>query len=188
MAFIPPLIAAAAAAASTAGAAIATTATAASAAVGGTTAALSLGSTVLSSVGALASGIAGQRAAEYNAKMADLQGKQAVEQAGLASSEAARRTRQVMAASRAGALENGVELSGSTADLLNQASRQGYLDQLTAVYSGQVGQANAASTAKLDRMQGGYALLGGVVGAGSKAISGGADYYRIRSGKSSLDI
>lgn len=167
MAFIAPALAAI-------GSAVGASAATATA-VGATVAA-----TTVSALGVGASALASSNAAAYQADLAQSQAKQSQEQAALKAGEVARETRQRTAAARAGALQNGFELTGSMNDLLDQTDRQGQLDYLTAVYDGSVQATGLNASAKLYKSQATSALIGGALGVGSKALGGVADVYRAR--------
>lgn len=146
-------------------------------AVGGPVAALSLGATALSTVGTGMQAISEARAANYNADVNVIQARQAQEQAALKASELTRRNRQVGAAARAGAQENGFDLGGSIADVLSQAERQGQLDVLSAVYDGSVQAAGLYSEAKMNRRRAGSAVTAGIIGMGSQVLGGVSNLY-----------
>lgn len=169
MAFLPAMIPAALSALTAAGSA---------AGAGGLASAASIGSTILGTAGTAASALAEARASEYNAKLAEQQGKIASGQAALAASQAARAGHQRMAAARAGALQNGFELSGSVLDLLDATERQGDMDYLTAVYEGRMANAGHQADAGLSRSRAKGALAAGAIGAGTRMMSGVADHYR----------
>lgn len=173
MAFIAPALAAIG---TTFGASAAT-----ATAVGATVA-----STAVSTLGVGASALASANAAKFQANLAESQAKQAQEQAAVKAGEVAREGRQRLAATRAGALQNGFELTGSMNDLLDQTDRQGQLDYLTAVYDGSVQATGLNATAKNFRKQASSALIGGVLGMGSKALGGVSDVYRMRG--SSINV
>lgn len=173
MAFIAPALAALG---STVGASAAT-----ATAVGATVA-----STAVATLGVGASALASANAASYQADLARSQAKQAQEQASLKAGEVAREGRQRMAATRAGALQNGFELTGSMNDLLDQTDRQGQLDYLTAVYDGSVQATGLNASAKLYKNQAKNAIIGGVLGMGSKVLGGVADVYRMRGSSISV--
>lgn len=173
MAFIAPALAALGSAAG----ASAATATA----VGATVA-----STAVATLGVGASALASANAASYQADLARSQAKQAQEQASVKAGEVAREGKQRLAAARAGALQNGFELSGSATDLIEQADRQGQLDYLTAVYDGSVRATGLNASAKLYGMQKTNALVGGALGMGAKALGGVADVYRMRGSSISV--
>jgi hypothetical protein len=165
MAFIAPALAALGTAVGASGAA--------ATAVGATVA-----STGVAVLGTAASSLAASNAADFQAKLAQQQAQQATDQASVRAGEVARESRQRMAAARAGAIQNGFELTGSMNDLLDQTSRQGQLDYLTAVYDGSVQATGLNATATNYRRQSSSALIGGALGAGSQALGGLAQVYR----------
>lgn len=173
MAFIPAALAGLGAAAG----ASAATATA----VGATIAA-----TAVSTLGVGASALASSNAAKFQAGLAEQQAQQAQDQASVKAGEVARDSKQRLAAARAGALQNGFEITGSMNDLLDQTDRQGQLDYLTAVYDGSVQATGLKATAANYKSQASNAIIGGVLGMGSKALGGVSDVYRMRG--SSINV
>jgi len=145
-------------------------------AAAGTSGGLALGSTALSMAGTAVSAIAEKRAQDFNARVSDIQGAQAVEQAAIKASEIQRRGTQTQAEARTAIAQSGLELTGSQLDLLKQQQRQIELDALSAVYEGRVAQASAQTENRLARSRGRSALLAGVMGAGQQALSGRASY------------
>lgn len=139
-----------------------------------------IASTAVSTLGVGASALASSNAAKFQAGLAEMQAKQAQDQASVKAGEVARDTRQRLAAARAGGIQNGFELTGSMNDLLDQTGRQGQLDYLTAVYDGSVQATGLNATAKNYRNQASNALIGGALGMGSKALGGVADVYKMR--------
>lgn len=173
MAFIAPALAAL-------GSAVGASAATATA-VGATVA-----STAVATLGVGASALASSNAAKFQAGLAEQQAKQAQDQASVKAGEVAREGRQRLAATRAGAIQNGFELGGSMGDLLDQTDRQGQLDYLTAVYDGSVQATGLNATAKNYRNQASNALVGGVLGMGAKALGGVSDVYRMRGSSISV--
>jgi hypothetical protein len=149
--------------------------------------AASIGSTILSAGGSLASGIAQQRAADYNAKVADRQARQSLEQGALAATESQRQSNQRVSAARTTAQEEGFDVSGSVASLIGQAERQGALEYLTAIYEGRTRAAGFRSTAAAQRAAGDGALMGGVIGAGTGILDGFTNAKR-RAGAIQLTV
>jgi len=170
MAFIAPALAALGTAVGGAG-----VTGAAATAVGATVA-----STAVAALGTAASSLAAANAASFQADIAKQQAKQAQDQASIRAGEVARESRQRLAATRAGAIQNGFELTGSMNDLLDQTARQGQLDYLTAVYDGSVQATGLAATARNYRMQRSNALITGVLGAGAQALGGYSQVQRMR--------
>ena len=149
----------------------------------GSSSALSLGTTALSMAGTAVGAIAGKRAQDFNSRVADIQGAQAVEQAAIKTSEIQRRGTQTQAEARTAIAQSGLELTGSQRDLLNQQQRQIELDALTAVYEGRVAQASAQTEGRLARSRGRSALLAGAMGMGAQALSGRASYLNSQTRK-----
>lgn len=152
-------------------------------AAAGTSGGLALGTTALSMAGTGVSAIAEKRAQDFNSRVADMQGAQAVEQAAIKASEIQRRGTQTQAEARTAIAQSGLELSGSQLDLLKQQQRQIELDALSAVYEGRVAQASAETEGRLARSRGRSALLAGVMGAGQQALSGRASYLNSQTRK-----
>lgn len=173
MAFIP---AALAAVGSAVGASAAT-----ATAVGAT-----IASTAVATIGTAASSLAASNAASFQAKLQKNQATQAQDQAGVRAAEVARETRQRTAALRAGAAQNGFELTGSMGDLLEQTERQGNLDYLTAVYDGSVQATGLNASAAMSKRQASSSLIGGALGAGAQALGGLSQVYRQRG--SSINV
>lgn len=212
MAFIPAAIAAVSSAASSAAAAVGLTtaaSTGAAAAAGmelasiplagyvaGTGAAaaaasaipswLSIGSTVLSTAGTLSAAKASSDAAKYNADVNALQAKQAGDQAAYQAGLEAKKTRQRLAAQRAGAAQNGIDLSGSILDIMGETAAQGGLNYMTAVYNGDVNATSLQNDAKLNRARASDATMAGYVNAGSSILSGISDIYKRRGNALSI--
>lgn len=173
MAFIPPLLAGLGAAAG----ASAATATA----VGAT-----LASTAVAVIGTGASALASANAAEFQADLQRQQAQTAQDQASVKATEVARDSKQRFSAARAGALQNGFELTGSMNDLLEQTERQGELDYLTAVYDGSAAATGLRASAKMSERSAEGALIGGALGAGAQALGGVGKYYQMRG--SSINV
>lgn len=167
MAFIPVALAAVGAAAGTA-----------TAAVGGIGTAIGIGSSILGAAGALASGEAAKQSADYNAAVAKTTAQTATEQAAVNSSNAAKTGQQKVAALTAGIASNGFDNGGSNATLINQTEDQSYLDQMTAVYTGQVSATGSNNSAALDSAQAGSAMTSAYLGAGTKLLGGIANIYK----------
>ena len=132
----------------------------------------------VSLLGAGASALAESKAAGFQSRLAAQQSDQVSAQAAVKASQIARSSKQQVSALRAGALQNGFELTGSMSDLVHQAERQGPLDYMTAVYDGTVQARGLTATSEMYRRQKSSALIGGLLGAGGKALGGVADRYK----------
>lgn len=190
MAFVLPILASigvgggGAVAASSLGGALAAGGAATAGAAGIST--LGLASAALGVVGTATSAIAASKAAGAQAQIAEQQARVAQDQASVKAGEVARDTRQRLAAGRAGAQQNGFELTGSVTDLLDQTARQGQLDYLTAAYDGSVQATGLNSSAKMYRQQGKNALISGAIGAAGQALGGVSSYYKNRGASISV--
>lgn len=193
MAFVLPILASIGVSGAGAGAAVAASslggaaaAAGAAGAVGAGISTLGLASAALGVVGTATSAIAASKAAGAQAQIAEQQAKVAQDQASVKAGEVARDTKQRLAAGRAGAQQNGFELTGSVGDLLNQTARQGQLDYLTAVYDGSMQATGLNASAKMYRQQGKNALISGAIGAAGQALGGVSNYYKNRGASISV--
>lgn len=139
---------------------------------------LTAGSTLLGVVGAVQQGQAAKRAAEYNAQVQEAQAKVAQDQGVAKATEIAQRTKQRLAASRAGSIENGLELSGSVSDVLDTVQKQGALDELTALYDSSVRAQGLRQSAEAERAKGRNAVAASYIGAGTSLLSGFSKMYQ----------
>jgi hypothetical protein len=117
------------------------------------------------------------KASKFNAKVQESQAKVELDQAAAKATEASRRTRQRIAATRAGALENGFEDDGSVGDLIDTVGQQGVLESLTALYDGTQRARGLRMSAELDRMNAKSAMASGVIGGFNSILSGFSDAY-----------
>lgn len=180
MAFIPLIATAASAIGSALGVGGAAAATgAAGAAAGGfsLSSALALGSTLLGAVGAVSQASAQSKAASYNAQVQEQQARVQEQQATVRATDMATRTRQRMAATRAGAVQNGFELDGSVSDILSTVETQGALEGMTALYDGSTRAQGLRSSAELNRSNASSAMTAGYLGAGTSLLSGFSKMY-----------
>ncbi|MEN6527588.1 MAG: hypothetical protein ABFD65_13985 [Candidatus Polarisedimenticolia bacterium] len=143
--------------------------------------ALSVGSTLLGAVGAVAQGQAASNAAKYNAQVQQQQAQMELDQAAVRATDAATRTRQRVAATRAGSLQNGFEADGSVADILNTVETQGTLEGLTALYDGSVRAQGLRASAELNRANARNSLTAGYLNAGTSLLSGFSRAYTGRA-------
>jgi hypothetical protein len=130
------------------------------------------GGSAISAIGAINQGDAANQAAKYNANVMEQEARRTNEEAAIRAGEVARRTRQTLAASRAGATTNGFEIEGSIDDLLGQVERQGNLDALTAIYEGSGRAQGLRNKATLTRFEGRQAQRAGYTQALGSIFSG----------------
>ncbi len=140
--------------------------------------ALTLGSTLLGAAGVIQQGRAAKQAAEYNAQTQEAQARVAQDQGAAKATEIAQRTRQRLAASRAGSIENGLELDGSVSDVLDMVHKQGALDELTALYDSNIRAQGLRQSAEAERAKGRNAATASYIGAGTSLLSGFSKLYQ----------
>lgn len=166
MAFIPALAAGAASAA------------------GGVSGLLGLGATLVSAVGAYQQGQASAAAAEYNAKLAEMQGKVAQDQAASRATELKQRTRRRVSQAATSVLESGFTLGGSFKDWIDQTIKFGEYDALSEIYEGEVAATGARNSAQLSRYEAKNYKRAGLIGAGSKLLGGVSSFAKNKGGSS----
>jgi hypothetical protein len=137
----------------------------------------SIGSGILGAVGAVQQGKAASQASKYNAAVQEQQANAEQNQAVTRATEVATRTRQRVAATRAGAIQNGFETDGSVADILSTVETQGTLEGLTALYDGSVRAQGLRSSAELNRASASSSLTAGYINAGTSVLSGFSKSY-----------
>ncbi|MBK9156747.1 MAG: hypothetical protein IPM11_01225 [Micropruina sp.] len=141
--------------------------------------ALTVGSSLLGAAGAIQQGHAAKQAAEYNASVQEAQAKVAQDQGAAKATEIAQRTKQKLAAARAGSMENGLELSGSVGDVLETVQKQGALDELTALYDSNLRAEGLRRSAEAERAKGGNSIAAGYMNAGTSLLTGFSKLYRV---------
>jgi len=127
-------------------------------------------------VGSLISGVGQYSAAKAQAK-ADRQNASLARAQG--DSEAAlirERARRLSGQNRAAIGASGVDISGSFLDALEDSDINAELDAQTAVWNHKAEASNYLARAAQSRRSGTGALLGGILGAGSEALSGFANW------------
>ena len=141
---------------------------------------VSLASGVVGAVGSIAAGNAQAAAANYNAKVQDQQARVARDQAAATSSQEVRKTRQLVSAAEAGALEDGLTLTGSTKAVVDQARDTGNLNAMLALYDGTLKAQGYQANATLDRMNAKASRTAGYIGAATSALGGASSYYQTK--------
>lgn len=140
--------------------------------------ALTIGSSLLGAAGAIQQGQAAKQSAEYNAQVQEQQARVAQDQGTAKATEIAQRTRQRLAATRAGSIENGLELEGSVSDVLDTVQRQGALDELTALYDSNMRAHGLRQSAEAERSKGSGAVAASYLGAGTSLLTGFSKAYQ----------
>lgn len=131
----------------------------------------------LGAVDSLVGGLQQASNAKYNAKVAKANAAQAEAEA----AEEARRKRdltmRLIGTKRAAAGAMGLDLDGSFLESLTDSAAQGELDALTTVWQGRRIADQYRAQAKAFKAQGRGAIVGGVLGAGTRALGGLASFY-----------
>lgn len=148
------------------------------AAAGPVMTALSAVGGVIGAVGSIQQGNAAAKAAEYNAQAQRQQAVMAQDQGAAQVANEVRKNRQMVASSQAAGLENGLELTGTTQGVINQARDTGTLNALLAAYDGSVKATGYRNNATLDLAQAKASQTAGYIGAASSALGGVSDAYR----------
>lgn len=152
---------------------------------------LGIVSAVVGAVGAIAQGSAAAAdkraqadASEYNAKVKEIQAVQVQDTTAAKVSNDSVKTRQKMAAVRAGSIQNGFETTGSIGDILRTVEVDGELEGLTSLYEGTVRAQGLRQGKVLDQMNADNARRGasnamtaGFIGAGTTLLSGASKAY-----------
>lgn len=118
---------------------------------------------VVSAAGAIQSGNAQKKMAEYNAQVAEAQGKYNAERQ-------QDRARRLLAQGRVNIAKSGIQVSGSPLDVLTDNAMNAELDRLAILRS-------ADSKAAMSRMEGSAAQQAGYFGAATSLLSGAGRAY-----------
>lgn len=128
-----------------------------------------------------------EKAANFNARVAENDALAAAQQAQYEADQVSRRNRIVMGKQRAAYAKSGVS-GGSMYDVMYESYMQGELDRMATLYTGAVASNRNKSQAQLSRLEGANARRTGYMRAGSALLSGtgetlgaGGDYYKARS-------
>jgi hypothetical protein len=130
----------------------------------------------IGAAGSIISGIGQYQEARSEAK-ADRQNARLAAEQGMSEAALIReRARRISGQNRAAIGASGVDISGSFLDALNDSDINAELDAQSALWNREVEASNYRSRAAQSRRSGAGALLGGVFGAGSAALSGYANW------------
>lgn len=134
----------------------------------------------VSAVSSIAGGYAQRDAADYNARVAEMQAVSAEQAAAREEQNARLRLARTQGTVRARAAGAGLDIAqGSPLEILAENAREGELDALTARYSGQVEASRARSTAALERTRGQNAVTAGWMGAGAQLLTAAGSAYKL---------
>ena len=132
----------------------------------------------LSAVGSIASGIAQSSEARRQAAYADANADLAKQQGRSEAQVIREKARRLAGQNRAAIGASGVDISGSFLDALADSDIDAELDAQTALWNSKLEARNYRAQAKSVRAQGRSALIGGIFGAGTSAISGYGNWYQ----------
>ena len=128
--------------------------------------------------GKVAAGVGDYKAANYNAKLLNVQAAQAAHGAAYDEAALRRQQRQDLAAQVAEIGSRGIDASGSIVDVIRQNATNAEMDALALRYKGQIEQAGYKSQAATKRYEGRQALFSGLAGAGSKMLTANGEGVR----------
>jgi hypothetical protein len=131
-----------------------------------------------SAYGAYSSGQAASEAADYNAKVADIQGKSAQDAADLEAEDRRKRGRALLGTQLATAGASGVALEGSPLLMMVDSGVNEELEARRIQYKGYLAALGAGSQAALSRYQGSQTARAGQIGAGTSLLRGGYSTYQ----------
>lgn len=151
-------------------------------AVGLITIAATVISTAVGVYSAYQQGQAQQKAAKYNAKVAENQAIAARNAAAVREQQHREQVRRLHATQRAVSGASGVTEEGSPLLVMADTLEQAELDAQRIRYGGEVSAAGFESQARLSRFQGQQAAQAGLIGAGSTLLSGAASAARVYGG------
>ena len=128
-----------------------------------------------SAIGALSSGAAQNRAANYNAAAAERNATVSRQAAAADAALIGRRSRQQIGAARAAYGAAGVAIEGSPLDVLEQSAAEAEMDKLNISYKGELQAMGYDDTAALSKSRAQDATTAGIFGAGKAVLIGTSD-------------
>lgn len=134
---------------------------------------------------AAAQGRAQMDAANYNARMKEIEAGITREQANAREEQQRRQARQVLGKQRAAVAQAGIGMGGSALDIMEQSAALAELDALTIRYEGDLKARGLLAEAEFDKYSGQVAMAMGkaqkkaaYVSAGASLLSGAAGAYK----------
>ncbi len=132
-------------------------------------------------IGSLVQGVSQAGAANRSAAVAKSNAKVAEQQGEAEASLIRERARRLKGSNKANIGASGVDISGSFADALDDNDISSELDAQTALYNSKLQADNFRAQAKADKSSGTAGLIGGVIGAGTQALSGYGNWKLLKS-------
>lgn len=134
---------------------------------------------LVSGIGSLMQAQAAAQAAEFNAKVNEINAKTARWQAGADAKQRRREKMRAMGSMRAQYSANGVQLAGSALDVASDSFLEMTLDEKMVVYGGEVKATDFENQAKLNKMEARSHRVAGGIGFISGALSGVGNALRV---------
>lgn len=133
---------------------------------------------VMGAISSYSQGVAGQRAANFNAGMLEQQAEQAEQLGQLEEDRHRDNLRKFMGSQRAAGGASGISLSDGPVGLLaEEAAIEGERDALLIRYAGDARASTARADAALERFRGKNAKMQGILGAGASLLKAGGHGY-----------
>lgn len=130
-----------------------------------------IGSAV-SAYGMYAQGQAQKKMGDYNAKVQQQNAAMKIQQAQYSSMLLAQRNQRLRGSQAANAGKSGIDISGSTGDVMYDSALQGSLDQQTAIYKGEVGSNESISAGNISQAEGAAGQYSSYFGAAGSILGG----------------
>jgi len=131
----------------------------------------------MAAVGSLVSGISQSQQAKGQAGVAKANAEMAEDQAATQASAIRDKARRLSGQNRALIGASGVDISGSFLDALQDSDIESELDAQTAIWNGKLEATNYRAQARAAKAAGSSALVKGIFGAGSSAMSAFGSAY-----------
>jgi hypothetical protein len=141
---------------------------------------IALVSAGVGAVGSLVAGVSQAGQARRAAKVADANASEAVRQGEAEAGLIRERARRLRGSNRAAAGASGVDIS-SFADALDDSDISSELDALTTIRNAKMQANNFKAEARASRSGSGAALAGGLIGAGTQALSGFGNWKLLKT-------
>lgn len=117
------------------------------------------------------------KAADYNAKVADVEAENARNKAAYEEQAHRENLKRILSSQQALYGKAGVDMSGTPLLVMEETAKQGELDALAIRYGGDVAAARARSEANLYKMKSSSAKSTGYMAAGSSLLTGASKAY-----------
>jgi hypothetical protein len=142
---------------------------------------ISLATMAVAAAGSLIQGASQASQAKRAGKVADANAEMAESQGAAEASLIREKARRLAGSNRAAIGASGVDISGSFFDALQDSDIASEMDAQTTAYNSKVQANNFRAQGKADRASGSSAMVGGVVGAGTKALQGYGNWRLLKT-------